>query len=340
MFAIHPYLIHSKKIMTTYSFPFSDFPILLLMKRFLAAAILLSLPLLASASALPSNATSATVLIANYDSGDKFIGWGSGFFVDDAIVVTNKHVIQNATWYRVYATTSVDTVDFNCFKSVTKSDLKINLHDDVAYIRAYLPCDHGKLQFAEDPQEGDPVSIVGYPYKGSESFHLTVSTGSVIGRTEEGWLSTDAILDFGSSGGPVLDGDYVLGVAVAKGVDTDGNYIEGFFIPSSVILQGLLYANDSHFGYTQQSSIAPRTVTSGTSSSASSSSSISSSASQSSASSRSSSAPSFSPPHKETMSEALQRRTCERVTKWFWNNPTVLARVNARLERRFGFECS
>jgi hypothetical protein len=45
----------------------------------------------------------------------------------------------------------------------------------------------------------------------------------------------------------------VLGVAVAKSVDVDGRYVAGYFIPSSVILKGLLYANDSNFGYTQRS---------------------------------------------------------------------------------------
>jgi hypothetical protein len=43
--------------------------------------------------------------------------------------------------------------------------------------------------------------------------------------------------------------------------------------------------------------------------------------------------------HAEPPSD-LQLRTCERVMKWFRGNQKMLDRVNARLEKRFGFRCS
>ena len=43
---------------------------------------------------------------------------------------------------------------------------------------------------------------------------------------------------------------------------------------------------------------------------------------------------------KEVMSQDLQKRTCERVMKWFESDAAMLHRVNARLEKRFGFTCS
>ena len=224
--------------------------------RFLAAVAISLLPIMAwGASGLPTAMTTSTVFIANYNSENAFTGWGSGFFVDDAIIVTNKHVIQAGDWYRIYATGADEAVNLNCFKAITKSDVKINLDDDVAYMRAYLPCDHGKMNFAEDPQMGDAISVMGFPYKGSleASMQLTVTHGEVIGRSTDGWFLTDAHLDIGSSGGPVVIGSEVAGVAVAKGVDDQGEYLAGYFIPSSVILSGLLYANDPHFGYTPSS---------------------------------------------------------------------------------------
>src|SRR3989338_1706467 len=158
------------------------------MKHILLAMFgLLLLPsLVRGASILPENSIRATVLIANYDEGGQFIGWGSGFFVDEGIVVTNKHVIQGGDWYRVYATGADEAVDFDCYQKITKGDVKINLNDDVAYMRAYLSCEHGKMNFGEDPVSGDPISVIGYPYKGSATTELTVTSGSVTGSTEEG----------------------------------------------------------------------------------------------------------------------------------------------------------
>jgi hypothetical protein len=71
----------------------------------------------------------------------------------------------------------------------------------------------------------------------------------VTGTTSGPWLKTNAYVHFGNSGGPVLSGDAIVGVAVAKGVDQSGKFITGLFIPVSVIIKGLEYANDSSFGY-------------------------------------------------------------------------------------------
>lgn len=280
------------------------------MRRLFSSLALFSVLLPSAATALsnlPTETTTATVFIVNYNADNQFKGWGSGFFVDEGIVVTNKHVIEAGDWYRVYATGSDEKVNMQCYKKITKSDVKINLDDDVAYMRAYLDCDHGILDFADDAWEGDSVSVMGYPYRGSSALsqELSVTSGTVNGfDTVDGWVLTDAAMDLGSSGGPVLSNGGVVGVAVAKGVDEDGNYVTSYYIPGSVILNGLLYANDSRFGYTPRSrSSSSRISSSRTSSSSSSRTSSSSSRSSrssessrssSSRSSRRSSAPSFS----------------------------------------------
>ncbi len=204
------------------------------------------------AESLPVNTTTATVFIGLYDRDGHFTGWGSGFFVDEGIVITNKHVIEGGRYYRIFATSTEGKVDLNCYKDLTKGDIKVNLEDDVAYIRVYLSCAHGIAEFYDkDPPIGAPVSVVGYPDRGSVSASLALSTttGSVTGTTSGPWLKTDAYVHFGNSGGPVVSGDAIIGVAVAKGVDQQGNFITGLFIPVSVIIKGLEYANDSSFGY-------------------------------------------------------------------------------------------
>ncbi len=207
---------------------------------------------LSFAEGLPTNTKTSTVFIGLYDRDGHFTGWGSGFFVDEGIVITNKHVIEGARYYRIFATNSDGKVDLNCYKDLTKADIKVNLEDDVAYIRVYLSCAHGIAEFSDtDPPLGSLVSVIGYPDRGSVSASLALSTttGSVTGITSGPWLKTDAYVHFGNSGGPVLSGDAIVGVAVAKGVDQSGKFITGLFIPVSIIIKGLEYANDSSFGY-------------------------------------------------------------------------------------------
>lgn len=305
-----------------------------------AALALLLLPAAASAlSDLPTETTTATVFIANYNENNKFVGWGTGFFVDEGIVVTNKHVIEGGDWYRVYATGADETVDETCYKKITKSDVKVNIDDDVAYMRVYLSCDHGMMNFASDPEHGDALEVLGYPYTGGTSVptDLTVVKGKVTGTAEDGWILTDALLEKGNSGGPVVMSDGVVGVAVAKSVDEEGNYVSGYFIPSSVILNGLLYANDPRFGYTPRAISSRSRASSSSSSRSSSSSSLSSSTSSS--SSRSSRSSVSSRSSRRPVMTPFQERTCERVYRITYRNPVMKQRINERLQKRFGFEC-
>lgn len=216
---------------------------------------ILVVPLASFAAEISSNTKSAVVFIAHYDKLGYFSGWGSGFFIDEGIVVTNKHVIESGKHFKIFATGSDNKVDLNCGKVITKADMKINLEDDVAYIRVYLDCPHGIVHFAnDDPELGKEVSVLGFPSKETveESLNLTVTQGQVTGTTYDDWLRTDAFMHSGNSGGPVVHDGKVVGVAVAKGTDSLGNFITGYFVPNSVIVAGLLYANNSTFGYTAQ----------------------------------------------------------------------------------------
>ncbi len=316
------------------------------MKRFLSAFVAVSmfLPFFVVHAYAPvgDDVKLATVMIANYadDQAKTFLGWGSGFFVDEGIVVTNKHVIEGGDWYRVYATGADFAIDKTCSKNITKSDVKINLDDDVAYMRVFLPCEHAVVKFAQDAQKGDPSWIVGYPFRGSyeQSLTLMTTTGSVTGESDHGWTKTSALLDFGNSGGPVANESGVIGVAVAKGVDADGAFVTGYFIPSSTIEKGLLYANDSRFGYTAQKSKSSLSRSSSSRSSVASSSS-SSSSSRSRSSSRTSSRSSSSSSASSVRLSPFGQRTCERASRWFSNSPTMKERLNERLLKRFGFQC-
>ena len=345
---------------------------------------------------LMTNAKMATVFVAKFNEEGNFIGWGSGFFVDQGVVVTNKHVVEGGRYFKVFPVESDDTVNLDCGRELGLSDVKVNLDDDAGYMRAFLDCPHGVLQFADDdPPQGESVTVLGYPARGTltESLRLATSTGSVTGRTSDGWLTTDAYLHFGNSGGPVISRGKVVGVAVAKTTDASGKFVTGYFVPSSVILKGLLYANTSTFGYTpqdQQNNPAyPKSLPYGeegnpfdpprqnpNASAGECRQSLGEggedtgyggcrckdvyhknpagnacvpgpepslqapSASVSSPSSESSTPPqSSSLEQPRRVQTPFQLRTCARVMRWFSGNQKILDRVDARLEKRFGFRC-
>ncbi|MBU0767308.1 S-layer homology domain-containing protein [Patescibacteria group bacterium] len=213
-----------------------------------------------------SNVKKSTVLIASYDYKGDLLGRGSGFFVDEGIVITNIHVIGGtARYYRVFTTNDDDTIESGCNRLLSISDIKLNIEDDVAYMRAYVDCPHGSVFFSDsDPEIGDEIEIFGYPAIGEDSLgtlDLTSISGHVLDKTQAlqqyadiaaQWLVTDAIITAGSSGGPVVQDGKVVGIAVAAHIDKTGKSLDGIFIPVSVIRKGLESSGTASFGYTPQ----------------------------------------------------------------------------------------
>jgi hypothetical protein len=161
----------------------------------------------------------------------------------------------------------------------------------------------------------------------------------VLPTTIDGWLRTDAHLDFGNSGGPVVNGSAVIGVAVAKGIDQNGDFVAGYFVPASVAIAGLVYANDSRFGFDVSKLPASSSRSSRSSSSSSRSSSVSSRSSSRSSIPSSRAGRSSSRSSARPAANSFEARTCERVARRFMDDEAMLARVNKRLLNRFGFAC-
>ncbi len=229
-------------------------------------AVLIYLPLHTKAQTTLSNAASSTVFIASFDRDGTLIGRGSGFFIDEGIVITNIHVINGAArYYKIISIGDDNSLDTNCYRDISLSSIKLNLEDDVAYLRTYIDCPHGSLYFADtDPEIGEDIEILGYPALGEtflDSFDLAYTKGVVtkkdvyetINNKDVGpWMKTDAKIYGGNSGGPVIQNGRVVGIAVASYVDKNGNTLDGLFIPVSMIRRGLKYANNSNFAYTPQ----------------------------------------------------------------------------------------
>jgi len=162
---------------------------------------------------------------------------GSGFVIDgDGHIATNQHVVDGAN--------SI-TVTFADGKKASAKVVGTDSSTDVAVIKVDAPkSELHPLQFADSNGVlvGDGVVAIGSPF-GLEG---TVTTGivSALNRTIQapnnftinGAIQTDAAINHGNSGGPLLDADgHVIGINAQIESDSGGNDGVGFAIPSTIV---------------------------------------------------------------------------------------------------------
>jgi len=170
-------------------------------------------------------------------SGQESQAEGSGFVIDgDGHIATNQHVVDGANSITV------------TFADGKKAGAKVDGTDastDVAVIKVDAPkSELHPLQFADSNGivVGDGVVAIGSPF-GLEG---TVTTGivSALNRTIQapnnftinGAIQTDAAINHGNSGGPLLDSDgHVIGINAQIESDSGGNDGVGFAIPSTIV---------------------------------------------------------------------------------------------------------
>ena len=162
---------------------------------------------------------------------------GSGFVSDTAgHVLTNYHVVQGATSISVafadgskYAATVVGSD-----QSTDLAVLKVNA--PASKLHPLLLGDSSALQV------GDGVVAIGSPFGLAE----TVTSGIVSalnrdinatnGFTITGAIQTDAAINHGNSGGPLLDmSGHVVGITTQIESESGGNEGVGFAVPSNTI---------------------------------------------------------------------------------------------------------
>jgi putative serine protease PepD len=159
---------------------------------------------------------------------------GSGFVIDkEGHIVTNQHVVDGAQ--------SV-TVRFSDGTETAAKVVGTDPSTDIAVLDVDRPSsDLTPLSFAPEGslEVGDPVIAIGSPF-GLEGT-LTSGVISALGReiqspngfTIENAVQTDAALNHGNSGGPVLDSSgRVVGVAAQIRSESGGSDGIGYAIPS------------------------------------------------------------------------------------------------------------
>ncbi len=154
----------------------------------------------------------ATVEIKTYRANDVYFGMGSGFFINQTgLLLTNYHVIENASSYKV---TTSDEEEF-----IVTTVVAYDIEKDIAILQVNT---NGKQVAYLDitpelPESGDAVYAIG----SSLGLTGTFSSGivSYVNREIDGvkYIQTTAPISEGNSGGPLVNEQgYVVGINSAS----------------------------------------------------------------------------------------------------------------------------
>jgi putative serine protease PepD len=164
------------------------------------------------------------------------VATGSGFVIDEqGRVVTNHHVVQNATDVTVLTSDGKEH-DATVVGSDPSTDIALLDVEDGANL---TPVELGS---ATSLSVGDPVVAIGSPF----GLQGTVTSGIVSGLDREiqapdgfaidGAIQTDAALNSGNSGGPLLDSrGRVVGVNSQIETRSGGNDGVGYAVPVETV---------------------------------------------------------------------------------------------------------
>jgi len=169
---------------------------------------------------------------SNPPPGDSGSGLGSGFIVrEDGLIVTNRHVIADARTVRVKLADG---------RELPAQILGTDAATDIALLKvAASGLPSLRLESSEKVSVGDPVIAIGNPFGLGQS--VTAGILSARARTLEqdpyiDFLQTDAAINFGNSGGPLLSTDgAVVGVTSAILSPSGGSVGLGFAIPAETV---------------------------------------------------------------------------------------------------------
>ncbi|MCF8722839.1 serine protease Do [Nitrospina gracilis] len=209
------------------------------------------------------------VLITGFEPGQKFQGMGTGSIIrEDGLVLTNAHVVVNASAGRPYSELRVflkpQRLTGNLKKDTQhrfKARLLIHNRDlDLALLQIESPSgSYSPVGFLNANQIGigDRVLAIGHPESGGL---WTLTTGTISSHMQDfqnipgkNVFQTETSLNRGNSGGPLLDANGLM-VGINSNIarkSKDGLAITdiNFSIKSNVAV-AWLNENGYHFGFT------------------------------------------------------------------------------------------
>jgi S1-C subfamily serine protease len=176
-------------------------------------------------------------------------GLGSGFVVSgDGEIATNAHVVTSGTGRSIRAAREV-FVRFKDRNQVPARIVGFDPFSDVALLRVKPPgltLRPLPLGSSRDLVVGSPVAAIGSPFGEEQSLSTGVisatdrSIRSLTGFDTAGAIQTDAAINHGNSGGPLLDAaGRVLGINSQIRSDTGEGSGVGFAVPVDVVRRSL-----------------------------------------------------------------------------------------------------
>ncbi|OYX35854.1 MAG: hypothetical protein B7Y99_02990 [Caulobacterales bacterium 32-69-10] len=156
---------------------------------------------------------------------------GSGFFISaDGYIVTNNHVVENATTIKVR---------LNDKRELTARLIGRDENTDLAVIKVDGGRNFPFVNFENDakPRVGDWVIAVGNPFNlgGTATAGIISAYGRDIGDSFVDYLQIDAPINRGNSGGPTFDVyGRVVGVNTAIFSPSGGSVGIGFAVPAEI----------------------------------------------------------------------------------------------------------
>jgi serine protease Do len=162
------------------------------------------------------------------------MGLGSGFFISgDGYIVTNNHVVDNATEVAVITHDGAELTA----KVIGRDD-----KTDLALLKVEGGGDHPYVTFADEkPRVGDWVVAVGNPFGlgGTVTAGIVSAQGRNIGAGPyDDYIQIDAAVNRGNSGGPTFNTrGQVIGINTAIYSPSGGSVGIAFDIPASTAKQ-------------------------------------------------------------------------------------------------------
>ena len=161
----------------------------------------------------------------------EFSSLGSGFVIsEDGYIVTNNHVVQNASDIQVTFTNGLKLeAELVAFDSETDlALLKVNTIDKLPFL---------EFGNSDSAKVGSWVMAIGNPHGlgGSVTAGIVSARGRMLGGRYDDFIQTDAAINRGNSGGPLfnLEGE-VIGVNSMILSPSGGSIGLGFAIPSNL----------------------------------------------------------------------------------------------------------
>ncbi len=162
-----------------------------------------------SASEIAKRSLPSVVMLTMQDSHGQPIKLGSGFLVQNGLIVTNFHVIEGAQ--QGYVRLVGQDARYSVIGVVAANE-----DNDLALLSIAQAANAPPLQLTQEPGPvvGDTVYVIGNP-EGLEGTFSQGIVSSIRGSRERALIQITAPISAGSSGGPVLDNKgAVIGVAV------------------------------------------------------------------------------------------------------------------------------